>query len=105
MTDLPQAKLSAAGGDAAERDALDAEIRGQGFTIHSKADRCSDGCSKCSKARELIRWPAGIPLEKNLAQLPTATLEKLAKHYDIDLSDEGYLHHSAKGSSRTSAQI
>ena len=84
-------KLSAAAGNFSDKDktAMEVETREQGFTFHSKSDKCRNGCALCHKLRSILSWPAEIPLEKNLAQLPTAMLEKLAETYAIEIPDEG----------------
>lgn len=63
--------------------ALREEKKQDGFSLHGRKSDCTDGCQLCHLYREAINWPAGIPLETNLAQLGREKLEGLVSHFSI----------------------
>lgn len=64
-------------------------IESEGLRAHARGSSCLEGCSQCAKFRQIIGWPPGIPLERNLAQLGTSVLEAICRHYAIDIAAEG----------------
>ena len=74
---------------ASEKKARLEVLKQEGFRLHARKSGCTEGCSQCECYRQAINWPAGVPLESNLAQLGTAILGVLKDHYSIPLASAG----------------